>query len=161
MMSQKLGCFLLTLVVSILAGTFFAILPISVTASVIDLRRFDFSHQSLMGAIWIWLKVFGVTTYAAYLFGLVIGLPATLTVATCLSAVGILKSRLPFLAAIFAFVTSLSLGVFLEWRYLLCQCHPDLAVAVHLIPLVYLSSYVFLAVGTWYIMRPIWLKANR
>jgi hypothetical protein len=160
MKGQKLGCFLLTLVVTILIGTFFAILPISITASVIDLRRFDLAHQSLIGAIWIWVKVFCLTTYAAYVFGLVLGLPATLTVATSLSIVGAMKNSLPFSAAIIAFVISFSLGVFLEWRLLYCQCSRDLAEAVHVMPAVYLTSYIFLAFGTWLIMRPIWRKAN-
>jgi hypothetical protein len=149
---------ILTLLITILGGTFLAILPVSLIISVIDLRRFDIAHQSLMDAIWIWMKVFGATTLGAYYFGLMLGFPSTLAAAVCFSTIGWFKNQMPINSAMLAFATSISLGAFFEWHFLVCQCHPNLAGAVYLKPVVFLTTYFLLTFGSWFMIRPVWRK---
>jgi hypothetical protein len=158
-MKLKIRYIFLTFLLVYFVGTFLAVVPISMTYASIDMRRFDIAHLNVTGAILTWLTQFFDSTVSAYFFGLILGLPATLTVATCLSIVGVMKKRLPLFAAVVAFVSSLSLGLVLEWDQLLCQCHRNLAGKVHLMPLVYLCSYVLLAFGSWYILRPVCRKS--
>ena len=154
-----LGRILITFAVTFFFGTFVAVLPLSTTSSTIELLRNQNFDASLSLFSWAFVKSFFITTVSAYIWGLMASSPALVLTATVLLIFGVLKAKLGASALALSFAVPLIFDGWANWHYLECQCHPNFAGYVYLLPAVFVLCHIFLAFGSWFVLRPIWHKA--
>jgi hypothetical protein len=159
MKREILGRILITFAVTFFFGTFVAVLPLSTASSTMELLRNQNLNDNLSLFSWAFVRSFFVTTVSAYIWRLLTSSPALVLTATVLSIFAVLKSKLGVSALALSFTIPLIFDGWANWHYLECQCHPNFAGYVYLLPTVFVLCHIFLAFGSWFVLRPIWHKA--